>query len=299
MLVHFVTLACLVHSSLGQGDRELLYQANGDVRPICYTYTTTVLVTLPPAYTTVAGERSYPAVPSPPPVITPYPVSPVAPLLPDGRGYTTITIPVPGGEGAAGDGSTPTTTPGTEAPLAVYLGIQNLNLATIDGFVTSSSTEQEASDCSRAQIFLLGNGRLLKADSLQPVGAYPGAQYVGFRQSVPIVGNILAKTFSSEGGFLTWTNDVFYSGAAGFCRGLDGDVECLSRWRWGYDDRSAYSNNWPYHDGDDHSNTCCQYGGHYWASKSNTRKVYFIVSSGEHPGDNCGNKPAYSSYFHI
>ncbi|GAW13731.1 hypothetical protein ANO14919_031200 [Xylariales sp. No.14919] len=87
-----------------------------------------------------------------------------------------------------------------------------------DGFIgykPSGSTF----NCSEAQVFVLGNGRLQRAG--KTLGVDSGVEYTAIKDMSE--GGITSG-FNSEAGFLVWRNPAFYGGRARFCKTTNGDI---------------------------------------------------------------------------
>jgi hypothetical protein len=87
-----------------------------------------------------------------------------------------------------------------------------------EGFIDGTGASNPAS-CNDAAPFSLINGQLRVND--QTVGTDPGVAFAPIRASRE--GSIL-EAFSVTNGILSWTNEIFYGGRAGFCRDNTGET---------------------------------------------------------------------------
>ncbi|TGJ80720.1 hypothetical protein E0Z10_g8040 [Xylaria hypoxylon] len=74
-------------------------------------------------------------------------------------------------------------------------------------------------NCSKAQVFNLGNGRLQSDDKV--LGVNTGVKYTALND-LPEGG--ITSGFDSVAGFLVWQDPSFYNGTASYCKTANGDV---------------------------------------------------------------------------
>jgi hypothetical protein len=103
--------------------------------------------------------------------------------------------------------------------LPVVLAIQSRDPSRLSQRFVGNSTTGTTFDCSQANVFLQGDGRLVSFG--RPLSAEPGARYVDINDFPT---GTVTCSLDVVDGFLVWRNSTFYGGTAGFCQGTDGDV---------------------------------------------------------------------------
>ncbi|KAK6210821.1 hypothetical protein LQW54_005869 [Pestalotiopsis sp. IQ-011] len=94
-------------------------------------------------------------------------------------------------------------------------------IADMSGFLGDSVLDHPDS-CSNAQIYILSQGQLVQGTRALSVD--PGVDYINM---ITFPGGSISTTFSVQNDRLTWSNESFYNGAAGFCMTADGQIYVL------------------------------------------------------------------------
>ncbi|KAK2763486.1 hypothetical protein CKAH01_05080 [Colletotrichum kahawae] len=110
---------------------------------------------------------------------------------------------------------------GNGAPLPSIPAAGNRKRQASGGFLDSSPGSSTTGACEEATTFSLNNFGQLEVSG-QVISMNPGTPYIALRPISP-QGSITI-TFSLNNGALTWTNDAFFGGEAGFCQDTSGQV---------------------------------------------------------------------------
>ncbi|KAF4920238.1 hypothetical protein CGCVW01_v007080, partial [Colletotrichum viniferum] len=110
---------------------------------------------------------------------------------------------------------------GNGAPLPSVPAAGNRKRQVSGGFLDSTPGSSTTPACEEASTFSLNNFGQLEVSG-QVISMNPGTPYIALRPISP-QGSITI-TFSLNNGVLTWTNDAFFGGQAGFCQDTTGQV---------------------------------------------------------------------------